>query len=114
MSEERAEAGAQPQTRAGMRRTVGMAVLVVALVAGAVWGFGRWRYSRTHVSTDNAQVDAHIVPVLAKVGGYVREIHFDDNQTVQRGELIVVLDDDDLRLTQALTSSSRLLTSIPT
>jgi membrane fusion protein (multidrug efflux system) len=105
VSEEKVEAGAQPPTRAGMRRTIGMVVLVVALGAGAVWGFGRWRYSRTHVSTDNAQVDAHIVPVLAKVGGYVREIHFDDNQTVQRGELIVVLDDDDLRLIQALTKA---------
>jgi membrane fusion protein (multidrug efflux system) len=82
-----------------------MVVLVVALGAGAVWGFGRWRYSRTHVSTDNAQVDAHIVPVLAKIGGYVEEVHFEDNQTVQRGELIVVLEDSDLRLTQALADA---------
>jgi len=105
VSEERAEAGAQPPTRAGMRRTIGMGVLVLALVAGAVWGFGRWRYTRTHVSTDNAQVDAHIVPVLAKIGGYVEEIHFEDNQTVQRGDLIVVIEDSDLRLTQALTAA---------
>jgi membrane fusion protein (multidrug efflux system) len=111
VSEERAEAGdtstnaAQPPTRAGARRVVGVAVLVLALGAGAVWGFGRWRHSRTHVSTDNAQVDAHIVPVLAKIGGYVEEIHFEDNQMVQRGDLVVVLEDSDLRLISALADA---------
>jgi len=31
-------------------------------------------FGRSHVSTDNAQVDGHIVPVLPKVGGYVAEV----------------------------------------
>jgi membrane fusion protein (multidrug efflux system) len=75
-----------------------MSVLAVALVVGGVWGFGRWQHSRTHVSSENAQVDAHIVPVLAKVGGYVEEVRFEDNQQVHRGELVVVIDDDDLRV----------------
>ncbi len=41
---------------------------VVALIL-LVWVFEKWSYGRTHQSTDNAQVDGHIVPVLAKVGG---------------------------------------------
>jgi membrane fusion protein (multidrug efflux system) len=72
--------------------------MAVALGAATVWGFGRWQHARTHVSSDNAQVDAHIVPVLAKVGGYIEEIRVEQNQRVHRGELVVVLDDSDLRV----------------
>lgn len=81
-----------------MRRFVGMIALVAAVVAAGAWGFGRWRYARTHVSSDNAQIDGHVVPVLAKVGGYVESVLVADNQRVSGGDLVVILDDDDLTL----------------
>ncbi|MGE0159336.1 MAG: HlyD family secretion protein [Gemmatimonadales bacterium] len=89
--EEAAESG-------GARRMMWLIVLGVAVVGGGVWGVRAWRFGQTHVSTDNAQVDAHVVPVLAKVGGYVESVEFDDNERVQRGELVVVLDDADLQV----------------
>lgn len=109
MSEERSEpSGSQPTrppTRTGVRRTLGTMALVLAVVAGGVWGFQRWRHAQTHVSTDNAQVDSHIVPVLAKVGGYVEQVLFEDNQFVHRGDLVVVLDDSDLRVRLAVAEA---------
>jgi len=75
-----------------------MVLGAVVLLAAVVWGIGRWRYASTHVSTDNAQVDGHIVPVLAKVGGYVREVRVEDNQPVSRGDTLVVIDDAELRV----------------
>ena len=45
-------------------------VLPIAIVAGLLvllWVFQKVSYGRSHQSTDNAQVDGHIVPVLAKV-----------------------------------------------
>jgi membrane fusion protein (multidrug efflux system) len=47
-------------------------VLPIVVVLGLLilfWAFQKWNYGRSHQSTDNAQVDGHIVPVLAKVGG---------------------------------------------
>ena len=41
-------------------------------------------YSRGHETTDNSQVDGHIVPVLAKVGGYVTAVLVQDNDSVRR------------------------------
>jgi membrane fusion protein (multidrug efflux system) len=82
----------------GARRVAWIIGLAALAVAAGVWGVGVWRFGRVHVSTDNAQVDAHIVPVLAKVGGYVESVRFDDNERVQRGDLIVVLDDADLQV----------------
>ncbi|MDP9279313.1 MAG: HlyD family secretion protein [Gemmatimonadota bacterium] len=62
------------------------------------WAFQKWSYGRTHQSTDNAQVDGHIVPVLAKVGGYVNTVTVSENDSVKAGQLLVHLDDDDYRV----------------
>ena len=75
---------------------------VVALLV-LFWGFQKWNYGRTHQSTDNAQVDGHIVPVLAKVGGYVKSVSVNENDHVNAGQQLVQLDDADyvVRLQQA-------------
>jgi membrane fusion protein (multidrug efflux system) len=75
-----------------------LVVLAAAGVAGVVWGARSWSFSRSHVSSDNAQVDAHIVSVLAKVGGYIDEVLIDENQMVHRGQTIVVIDDAELKV----------------
>jgi membrane fusion protein (multidrug efflux system) len=73
--------------------------VVVGFVAAIilVWGFQKWSYSRGHESTDNAQVDGHIVPVLAKVGGYVQQVGVSENQPVQAGQLLVQIDESEYR-----------------
>ncbi|HKJ02924.1 MAG TPA: HlyD family secretion protein [Longimicrobiales bacterium] len=98
MSEEKQDEG-QGQGR----RPLTLVVVAVVVVAALVWGFERWRFSRAHVSTDNAQVDGHIVPLLAKVGGYIQEVRVEENQHVTRGELVVVVDPTelDVRLAEA-------------
>jgi membrane fusion protein (multidrug efflux system) len=44
-------------------------------------------------STDNAQIDADIIPIRTAVTGYVKSIHFKDNQLVKKGDLLVTIDD---------------------
>ena len=48
-------------------------------------------------STDNAQLDADIVPIKSSVAGYIKTIHFKDNQVVKKGELLFTIDDTDLK-----------------
>src|SRR5256712_9798689 len=86
----------------GRKRTVFIIMGVVLLGLVAV-GIRRWIYSLSHVSTDNAQVDGHIIPILPKVGGYVIEVRTDENRPVKAGDTLVVLDDRDYkaRLAQA-------------
>ncbi|MGZ4057010.1 MAG: HlyD family secretion protein, partial [Bacteroidia bacterium] len=48
-------------------------------------------------STDNAQLDADIVPIKSSVSGYVKTIHFKDNEHVKKGQLLVTIDDTDLK-----------------
>lgn len=76
-------------------------VLPIAGVIGLlllIWAFQKWSYGRSHESTDNAQVDGHIVPVLSKVGGYVKTVPVNENDYVKAGTLLVQLDDADYRV----------------
>jgi len=97
VSESSKEQGAPAGARRG-KRVGTLIALGIVVVAGSIWGIARWRYSRTHVSTDNAQVDGHVVPVLAKVGGYVAAVQVDENQRLQRGASVVVIDDAELQV----------------
>src|SRR5256712_8371357 len=92
----------EPAKSGGNKRRIFIIMGVVLLGLVAV-GIRRWIYSLSHVSTDNAQVDGHIIPTLRKVGGYGVEVRTDENRQVKLGDALVVLDDRDYkaRLAQA-------------
>lgn len=73
-------------------------ILIVVLVLGAIFGIKEYIYYRHFDTTDDAQIDGDISPVVARVGGYVNEIRFRDNQHVTQGDTLVVLDDRDYRI----------------
>lgn len=86
-----------PDESSGKKKIV-LPIVGILLIAALFWAFTNWTYSRSHQSTDNAQVDGHIVPVIAKVGGYVKTVTVAENQPVKSGDLLVQLDDADYRL----------------
>jgi membrane fusion protein (multidrug efflux system) len=73
------------------------AVVAVLVIVGAVLGGWRWWSGRAWETTDNAQIGGHVIPISARVGGYVIEVRFDENQRVREGDTLVVLDDRDFR-----------------
>jgi membrane fusion protein (multidrug efflux system) len=99
-----ASAGKRAAAPGGQRRIVFM-VMGVALLALLGFGAKRWWFSRSHVSTDNAQVDGHIIPILPKVGGFVAEVRVQENQEVKAGDTLVVVDDRDFRSRLAQTEA---------
>ena len=81
-----------------MVKTLRLLIPIALLIAGAVWGFNRWSFSQTHESTDNAQVDGHIVPVVAKVGGYVMTVNVGENAHVDDKGVLVAIDEREYRV----------------
>ena len=71
-----------------------LAVVAAVLVLGAVAGYYHYR---DRVSTDDAQVDGHLVDIACKVYGSVERVLVDDNQPVKAGDLLVQLDARDLQ-----------------
>ena len=86
-----------------MRRHPFVAVVAALVIGGLGYGFSVWRYWQTHVSTDDAYVEARVSPVSAKIAGNVIEVLVSDNQEVKAGEPIVRLDprDYEVKLQQA-------------
>ncbi|TMQ69736.1 MAG: HlyD family secretion protein, partial [Candidatus Eisenbacteria bacterium] len=72
----------------GSRRPVVLVVLAVLALLGIGWGVRQYLWGRSHVRTDDAQVEGHVVPVLAKVTGYVTQVPVVDNQMANAGELL--------------------------
>ncbi|SDG86008.1 membrane fusion protein, multidrug efflux system [Pedobacter terrae] len=73
-------------------------ILGVLLVIGIVFGIVEWNYYSKHVDTDDAQIDGDISPVVARVGGYVKDISFEENTHVTEGQVLVKLDDNDYKV----------------
>ncbi|MEA3247140.1 MAG: HlyD family secretion protein [Gemmatimonadota bacterium] len=85
------------------RRKAALPLLAIGALVAIGWGGKTVMYNRNHESTDNAQVDGTIVPVLAKVGGYVMQVPVTDNQVVPGGAVLVQIDTSEyaVRLAQA-------------
>ena len=92
------EPAAAPPEKATTRKKIIFVIIGIVAVAAILWGVKTFIYSRGHETTDNAQVDGHIVPVLAKVGGYVTAVLVQDNDSVQKGQTLVRIDDSEYKV----------------
>ena len=64
---------------------IGLIALALALVVAVYIWMGR-------VTTDDAQVDAHITVMASQVSGYVVQLSIDDNTDVKEGDVLVQID----------------------
>jgi membrane fusion protein, multidrug efflux system len=71
-------------------------LILGGLAAAVVLGIGAYAFL-THgkESTDDAQIEADVVPVAVRVGGLVKRLAVQDNQHVKKGDLLLELDDAD-------------------
>src|ERR1700742_1751959 len=100
VSEDQAAALEPPKPRPKSRRNV---ILLVLAIAGAIGGGVLWVLRHGRESTDDAQIDADVVLVPARVDGVVKKVLFVENQRVKAGDLLAEIDDSTLvaRLAQA-------------
>jgi membrane fusion protein (multidrug efflux system) len=75
--------------------------LVIAAIALAGGGLVAWSLLDRTESTDDAQIDGHIVPVASRIGGTVLIVRVHDNQHVNAGDVLVELDPRDYELALA-------------
>jgi membrane fusion protein (multidrug efflux system) len=77
------------------------AALVVVALAVVVAGLLVWRHFSGRESTDDAQIDGHVNPMAARVGGTVLAVLVADNQQVEKGTLLVRIDPRDYEVALA-------------
>ncbi len=87
----------QQATEQKKKSPVRTIIIVLVLLVAVYFGYKKISYVLTHETTDNAQVETQITPVLPRVAGYVKSISVKDYDSVKTGQLVVELDDAELQ-----------------
>ena len=97
-------------------------ILILLVLAVLIAAFFGWRYLSSYESTDDAQIDGHLMPISARISGYVQKVNVDDNQVVKAGAVLVEIDPRDYQiaveqaraaLTDAQASAQALNINVP-
>jgi membrane fusion protein (multidrug efflux system) len=88
----------RPPRRARTKRFVLVLVALLAVGAGARFGWHWWMVGRFEEVTDDAFLQADKVVVAPKVGGFVAEALVADNQPVEAGDVLARIDDRDYQI----------------
>jgi membrane fusion protein (multidrug efflux system) len=75
--------------------------LIIGLVVLALVGIILWRYFSSYESTDDAQIDGHLNSISARVPGHVLKLLVNDNDYVQAGTPLVIIDPADYQVAAA-------------
>jgi len=87
-----------PTARKKRRRNL---IIILTAVVLIVAGLLLWRYLSSYESTDDAQADVHLYPVSARISGYVIRVNVNDNQWVNKGDVLVEIDPTDYQVALA-------------
>src|SRR5271168_2283050 len=92
------------QKKQGLRRIfnehpVGARAAAFLLLAGVIVGGGLFLWnSLAYEDTDDAEVNGHIMPLSARINGYVLEVPVIEGQLVHTGDLLVSIDPKDYKI----------------
>jgi membrane fusion protein, multidrug efflux system len=92
------------QPRSPMAR--GKMIIAAAAAALVVSAAGYFIHNAfLYEDTDDAQVDGHIMPLSARIGGQVVKVNFVEGQLVHAGDVLVVIDPKDYKVAVNQTSA---------
>ena len=79
-------------------RAVKLLVLSALVASAGVGAKQLWAYFDSYESTDDAQIEGHLNGISSRISGTVTAVHFDNNQKIAAGEVLVELDPRDYRV----------------
>jgi membrane fusion protein (multidrug efflux system) len=81
-----------------MKKNLRNLILLAIAAAGLAFGIPKWWFMHNHETTDDAQVEGHILSVSPRVGGYAAQVRVADNQAVGAGDTLFTLDARELEI----------------
>ena len=87
-----------PEVQTKKKSPLRFIIIGILLVAAGIYGYKKISFAMAHETTDNAQVETQIAPVLPRVSGYVKAITVQDYDSVKTGQLVATIDDDELQV----------------
>lgn len=91
--------GGEQKKRPDPRRKRHIRFIVIAvLVVAAIVAIPIYAYYSVRESTDDAQIDGHIIPISPRISGRIVSVLVGDNERVKAGESLVQLDPADYQV----------------
>jgi membrane fusion protein (multidrug efflux system) len=84
-------------SNSGNKKIIKPIIFGTILCVAVYFGYQKINYSITHETTDNAQVETQIIPILPRTSGYVKSLMIQDFDSVTAGQFLVELDDAELQ-----------------
>ncbi|MBI3246388.1 MAG: HlyD family secretion protein [Deltaproteobacteria bacterium] len=102
------------QPRSAKKKWLVVLLLLIGLPVGGYYGFAAWKHAATHVSTDNAYVQADMAQITPRVPGTVIDVLVHENWWVKPGQVLVRLDtrDYEVRLAEAKAALTQARESV--
>lgn len=75
-------------------------IAAIIAVGLAVWGVISLIDLFKYEETNDAQVEEYINPITSRVVGYIREIRYEENQNVKKGDTLLIIDNSEYELQQ--------------
>jgi membrane fusion protein (multidrug efflux system) len=85
-----------PARKTGRRRA--FIIFFLVLIAAALGGLYFWLQSQKFETTDDAEVEAHLNAISARIDGSITHVYVDENRIVKPGDPLVDLDPRDYQV----------------
>ena len=70
-------------------------IFAALILLGGSYGIYKYMYSLAHESTDDAQIEKNLNPIIPRVSGYVTKVYVKDNDFVKKGDTLFTIDNKD-------------------
>ena len=66
-------------------------ILAAIVILGGGFGVYKYIHSLSHETTDDAQIERNLNPIIPRVGGYIDRVFVQDNQMVKKGDTLFTI-----------------------
>jgi len=70
-------------------------IFAALILLGGSYGVFKYLHSLAHESTDDAQIEKNMNPIIPRVAGYVTKVYVKDNDFVKKGDTLFTIDNKD-------------------
>ena len=70
-------------------------ILAALVIVGGGYGTYKYIHSLAHETTDDAQIEKNMNPIIPRVTGYITKVYVKDNDYVKKGDTLFVIDNKD-------------------
>ena len=70
-------------------------IFTMLVIVGGTYGIYKYVHSQSHETTDDAQIEKNMNPIIPRVTGYITKVYIKDNDFVKKGDTLFTIDNND-------------------